>query len=54
MTDADGQKRDAALCQEIEVAGRSGNLSEAPGLVSRLEEEFGRVRAAFDEELAKP
>ena len=44
----------AALCQEIEEAGRSGNLADAPGLVSRLGEEFGRVRAAFEEELAKP
>ncbi len=48
-----GAVRMGAICAELEEMGRSGNLTTASGLVSRLEEELGRVRAAFEEELAK-
>ncbi len=43
----------AALCAELEEMGRSGELKAAPGVIPRLEEEFGRVRAVFEEELSK-
>jgi HPt (histidine-containing phosphotransfer) domain-containing protein len=42
-----------SICAELEDAGHSGDLTAAPRLISRLEEEFGRVRAAFEEELSK-
>ena len=42
-----------ALCKEIEEIGRSGELASALARITRLEEEFGRVRAVFEEELAK-
>jgi two-component system sensor histidine kinase/response regulator len=41
------------LCAELQDMGRSEELRAAPGLISRLEEEFGRVRAVFEEELSK-
>jgi two-component system, sensor histidine kinase and response regulator len=41
------------LCTELQEMGRSEDLRAAPGLISRLEEEFGRVRAVFEEELPK-
>jgi two-component system sensor histidine kinase/response regulator len=41
------------LCTELQEMGRSGELRAAPGLIARLEEEFGRVRAVFEEELSK-
>ncbi|MDQ5828846.1 MAG: response regulator, partial [Actinomycetota bacterium] len=41
------------LCTALQEMGRSEELRAAPGLTSRLEEEFGRVRAVFEEELSK-
>ena len=41
------------LCTELQEMGRSGELRAAPRLIARLEEEFGRVRAVFEEELSK-
>ena len=42
-----------AICAEVEEMGRSEDLVTMPGPISRLEEEFGRVRAVFEEELSK-
>jgi CheY-like chemotaxis protein len=47
-----GAARLGAVCAELGELGRSGDLSEAPARISRLEE-FGRARVAFDEELGK-
>jgi CheY-like chemotaxis protein len=41
----------AALCSELEEIGTSGDLSRAPELLKRLEEDFGRVRTALEAEL---
>jgi EAL domain-containing protein (putative c-di-GMP-specific phosphodiesterase class I) len=41
------------LGAELEEIGRSGDLASAPTRISRLEEEFGRVRAVFEEEPRK-
>ncbi len=41
------------LCMELQEMGRSEELRAAPGLIARLEEEFGRVRAVLEEELSK-
>ena len=48
-----GAKRMEAICAELEEMGRSEDLAGAPGPISRLEEDFGRVRAVFEEELSK-
>jgi CheY-like chemotaxis protein len=48
-----GAKRIEALCTELEEIGRSGDLRAAPARISRLEEEFRRVRAVFEEEVSK-
>jgi PAS domain S-box-containing protein len=48
-----GAKRMEAICAELEETGRSENLAGAPVRISRLEEEFGRDRAVFEEELSK-
>jgi CheY-like chemotaxis protein/HPt (histidine-containing phosphotransfer) domain-containing protein len=48
-----GAVRMEALCSELEEIGRSEDLSTAPRLTSSLEEEFGRVRAAFEKELSR-
>ncbi len=45
-----GAVRMEALCSELEDIGRSGNLVAAPARISRLEEEFGRVRVAFEKD----
>jgi two-component system, sensor histidine kinase and response regulator len=42
-----GALRMKALLAELEEIGRSGNLGAAPERISRVEEEFGRVRAAL-------
>jgi HPt (histidine-containing phosphotransfer) domain-containing protein len=47
-----GATRMAVLCAELEKAGGSGELGQAPGLLSELEEEFDSVRPAF-RDLAK-
>jgi two-component system, sensor histidine kinase and response regulator len=46
-----GALRMEALCAELEEAGRSEDLSAASGQISRLEEEFGRVRAVLEKDL---
>jgi CheY-like chemotaxis protein len=48
-----GAVRMAAISAELEEIGRTGDLAPAPALLSRLEEEFGCVRAAFEEELPR-
>jgi CheY-like chemotaxis protein/HPt (histidine-containing phosphotransfer) domain-containing protein len=48
-----GAVRMAALCTELEEMGRSGELAAAPGLVFRLADEFGRVRAVFEEDMSR-
>jgi CheY-like chemotaxis protein len=45
-----GATRMAAVCAELEEAGASRDLGRAPGLLTRLEEEFGRVRPALEAE----
>jgi HPt (histidine-containing phosphotransfer) domain-containing protein len=47
-----GAKRMAKICAELEYAGASGDLSYAPELLGRLEEEFSRVRPALEAETA--
>ena len=47
-----GARRMSAMCAELQDAGASGDLPSVPGLLERLEEEFGRVRAALEDELA--
>jgi HPt (histidine-containing phosphotransfer) domain-containing protein len=48
-----GAKRMEAICAEVEEMGHSEELRAAPGLILRLEEEFGRVRVVFEGELSK-
>ena len=48
-----GVVRMAAICAELEEIGRSETLAGAPVWISRLEEEFERVRVAFEESLTK-
>jgi hypothetical protein len=48
-----GAVRMAAVCAELEELGCSGDLRSATERMSRLDQEFGRVRAAFEEELSK-
>jgi two-component system, sensor histidine kinase and response regulator len=43
----------ASICEELEAFGRSGDLTQAPGLLSQLEAEFDRVRDALTAELSK-
>ncbi|MDP9486934.1 MAG: response regulator, partial [Actinomycetota bacterium] len=42
-----GATRMASICAELEEAGGSRDLTRAPGLLDRLEAEFGRVRPAL-------
>jgi hypothetical protein len=42
-----------ALCTGLEGIGRSEDPGAAPVRISRLEEEFGRVRTVFEEGLSK-
>jgi two-component system sensor histidine kinase/response regulator len=48
-----GAVRMEAISAELEEIGRSEDLKAARARISRLEEEFGRVRAVFEEELSK-
>ena len=48
-----GAERMSAICAELQDVGASGDLHRAPGLLNRLEEEFGRARAALEAELAR-
>jgi HPt (histidine-containing phosphotransfer) domain-containing protein len=49
-----GAVRMGATCAELEEVGRSEDLAGAPAKISLLEEEFGRVRVAFEGELSRP
>ena len=48
-----GAKRMEVLCTEFEELVRPEDLRAAPGLISRLEEEFGRARVALEEEVSR-
>jgi hypothetical protein len=48
-----GAVRIKTLSAELEEMGHSKGLGAALGHITRLEEEFRRVRAAFEEELSK-
>lgn len=48
-----GASRMSAICSELEMMGASNNLSRAPELLTRIEEEFGHVRTLLDTELCK-
>ena len=48
-----GAVRMAAICAELEEIGRSETLAGAPVWISRLEEEFERVRVALEENLPR-
>jgi signal transduction histidine kinase/CheY-like chemotaxis protein len=48
-----GATRMAQICAELEDVGASGDLSRAPELLERLEEEFWRVRLALESEVAR-
>jgi CheY-like chemotaxis protein/HPt (histidine-containing phosphotransfer) domain-containing protein len=48
-----GARRLARLCEDLELLGRSGELGRAPGVLTELEAEFDRVRAALRAEMAK-
>ena len=48
-----GATRRSTISAELEDVGNSGELEYAPVTIDRLEAEFGRVRAAFKEELPK-
>jgi PAS domain S-box-containing protein len=48
-----GAVRMGAICAELEEIGRTEDLAAAPVRISRLEEEFGRVRVVFEKELSE-
>ena len=48
-----GAVRMAAICAELEVIRRSGDLAPILTQISRLEEEYGRVRAALEKEVLR-
>jgi len=48
-----GATRMTAICSELEDVGASGDLSRAPELLERLEEEFGRIRMALEAKIAR-
>jgi len=48
-----GAARMTAGCSEMQDVGASGDLYRAPELLNRLEEEFGRVRAALEARIAR-
>ncbi len=47
-----GAKTMAALCMNLEEQGRAGSTGEAAGILSRLENEFDRVRTTLEAERA--
>ena len=47
-----GAMRMSAIASELQDAGVSGDLSSAPALLERLEEEYGRVRQTLAAEVA--
>lgn len=46
-----GATRMADICSELEQAGASKDMADAPAQLERLEAEFERVRLALDEEI---
>jgi two-component system, sensor histidine kinase and response regulator len=48
-----GARSMEALCTELEERVRSEGLSAAPGLISRLGEEFERTRVALEEDVSR-
>jgi HPt (histidine-containing phosphotransfer) domain-containing protein len=46
-----GARGMAAICARLEDAGQSRDLSQGPGLLERLGEEFARVDRAFEAEI---
>ena len=48
-----GALRMKALLAELEEIGRSEELGAAPERISRVEEEFGRVRAALEDSVKR-
>jgi HPt (histidine-containing phosphotransfer) domain-containing protein len=48
-----GARTMEAICAELEETVRSGDLSAAQELISSLEEEFGRARAALEVEVSR-
>jgi two-component system sensor histidine kinase/response regulator len=41
------------LCQRLQMAGRSGDLTDVPRLVERLRHEYGRLTSALRAEAAR-
>jgi two-component system sensor histidine kinase/response regulator len=48
-----GATRMTTICSELEDVGASGDLSRAPELLERLEEEFERLRMALEAKIAR-
>ncbi len=48
-----GARPMSAICEQLQSAGRSGDLTDAPVLLAQLELEYERVHAALSAELAK-
>ena len=48
-----GAARVSEVCAELEMAGESGDLAAAPGLLGRLEEELSFARPALEAEVAR-
>jgi len=46
-----GARGMSAICARLEDAGQAGDLSQGPGLLERLGEEFARVDRAFEAEI---
>jgi HPt (histidine-containing phosphotransfer) domain-containing protein len=46
-----GARGMSGICAQLEATGASGDLSSGPGLLGRLEEEFGRVERALGAEV---
>jgi CheY-like chemotaxis protein/HPt (histidine-containing phosphotransfer) domain-containing protein len=46
-----GARGMSAICARLEDAGQSGDLSQGPGLLERLGQEFARVERAFEAEI---
>jgi CheY-like chemotaxis protein len=48
-----GATRVSEVCAELEMAGESGDVAAAPGLLERLEEELSLARPALEVEVAR-
>jgi len=49
-----GATRLAALSAALEKQGRTATLTDAPGVLTQLEQEFDRVRRALEDEQHSP